>query len=100
MNLNLFTILRIYVALSLWAEWRDVQFLSDYGNELRFQIKYVPVNIKEYFRTFLLAPHADTLNRSVVLSAKVPPEVSESVLCDGTRLYYAISYRPQSCTTL
>ena len=70
---------------------RDVPFLSDFGNEQLLEIKYVQVNIKEFFRTFLLAYHADTLNRSVILSAKVPPEVSESVLCDGTRLYYALS---------
>jgi len=68
-----------------------VEFLSDCANELRFQIKYVQVNIKEFFRTFLLAPHADTLNRSVILSANVSPEVPETVLCDGTRLYYALS---------
>ena len=86
MNLNLFTILRIYVALSLWAERRNVQFLSDFGNELRFEIKYVQVNIKEFFRIYLLAHHADTRNRSVILSANVSPEVPETVLCDGIRL--------------
>ena len=69
----------------------DVHLLSEMKNEEVLEMNYSPVEVKEFFSSFLLMHDTMSRNRFVTMSAHISPEVPDTVRCDSTRLYYALS---------